>query len=210
MLKRLVKGIGLDFNKGTENTYSDYASSDYIQVDFNINPNYYLSGLLNTLNSCVFAYNKDKVFLGRTSGQGRLYISLNKNIFTSGTAQGTGDIAYLRVSQYVNINLTGTIDDIDNAKIQLEIGTTKTDYEPYGYRIPVKVSNGIEDITTNIYLNEPLTINDYIHYKNQELSKNGVITNIELPNIPTLKGTTILSVDTNIQPSNVEVVYKGK
>lgn len=33
---------------------------------------------------------------------------------------------------------------------------------------------------------------------------------IELPNIPTIKGTTILSVDTNIQPSNVEVVYKGK
>ena len=34
--------------------------------------------------------------------------------------------------------------------------------------------------------------------------------NVELPNIPTLKGTTILSVDTNIQPSNLEVVYKGK
>ena len=33
---------------------------------------------------------------------------------------------------------------------------------------------------------------------------------IELPNIPTLKGTTILEVDTTIQPSNIEVVYKGK
>lgn len=33
---------------------------------------------------------------------------------------------------------------------------------------------------------------------------------IELPNIPTLKGTTILEVDTTIQPSNLEVVYKGK
>lgn len=30
---------------------------------------------------------------------------------------------------------------------------------------------------------------------------------IELPNIPTFKGTTILSVDTNIQPSSVEVLY---
>lgn len=314
LLKRLVKGIGLDFNKGTENIYSDYASSDYIQVDFNINPNYYLSGLLNTLNSCVFAYNKDKVFLGRTSGQGRLYISLNKNIFTSGTAQGTGDIAYLRVSQYVNINLTGTIDDIDNAKIQLEIGTTKTDYEPYGYRIPVKVSNESEKITTNIYLNEPLRkvgdYADYIDFANNKVVRkiyeyafkgteqvyahptdtkyaigvpvagvvgiaplsnyyqgsnkwwsgleNGFISlnttggttaginnsnytteeilrtslvdlyaqgqpltvtyalatpieeAIELPNIPTFKGTTILSVDTTIQPSNLEVVYKGK
>ena len=33
---------------------------------------------------------------------------------------------------------------------------------------------------------------------------------IELPNIPTIKGTTLLSVDTKIQPSNMEVVYKGK
>lgn len=33
---------------------------------------------------------------------------------------------------------------------------------------------------------------------------------IELPNTPTIKGTTIIEVDTNIQPSNVEVVYKGK
>lgn len=33
---------------------------------------------------------------------------------------------------------------------------------------------------------------------------------IELPNIPTHKGTTILSVDTTIQPSNAEVKYMGK
>ena len=33
---------------------------------------------------------------------------------------------------------------------------------------------------------------------------------IELPNIPTNKGASILSIDTIIQPSNLEVVYKGK
>ena len=33
---------------------------------------------------------------------------------------------------------------------------------------------------------------------------------IELPNITTLKGTTVIEVDTTIQPSNMEVVYKGK
>ncbi len=33
---------------------------------------------------------------------------------------------------------------------------------------------------------------------------------IELPNIPTFKGTTILEAGANIQPSNMEVVYKGK
>lgn len=33
---------------------------------------------------------------------------------------------------------------------------------------------------------------------------------IELPNIPTFKGTTIIEVDTNILPSNMEVKYYGK
>lgn len=33
---------------------------------------------------------------------------------------------------------------------------------------------------------------------------------IELPDIPTLKGMTVLSVDTEILPSNMEVTYKGK
>lgn len=33
---------------------------------------------------------------------------------------------------------------------------------------------------------------------------------IELPNIPTHKGTTIIEIDTKIQPSNMEVIYKGK
>ena len=33
---------------------------------------------------------------------------------------------------------------------------------------------------------------------------------IELPNIPTTKGITILDVETEIQPSNIEITYKGK
>ena len=33
---------------------------------------------------------------------------------------------------------------------------------------------------------------------------------IELPNIPTHKGTTVIEVDTSILPSNMEVTYKGK
>lgn len=140
LLTSLVKGVRLDFTTGEEKTDSEYASTDYIPINFNVNPNYYLSGLVNTINSCMYAYNKDKLFLGRTAGQSRKYISLTKNSFTSGTAQGTGDIAYLRVSQYVTVNSTGSIDDIDNAQIQLEEGTVATDYEPYGYKIPVKAS----------------------------------------------------------------------
>ena len=53
--------------------------------------------------------------------------------------------------------LNGTTDVVSTLKnLQLEIGDTKTEYEPYGYKIPVKVSNDTEEIITNIYLDEPL------------------------------------------------------
>lgn len=200
---------------------------------------------------------------------------------------------------------------------QINKGTTPVEYEPYGYRIPVKASNDTEEITTNIYLNEPLRkikdYADYIDFKNKKIvrvikkaifdgteywSKSTSVDNrftlslakpyttavtppcvlcdrlihngkrevgtidrsysgekptgvqlvfgmefetldefkqyiadqynagtpmyvnyvlyeeetetIELPNIPTLKGTSIIEVDTDIQPSNMEVIYKGK
>lgn len=109
--------------------------------------------------------------------------------------------------------------------LQLEIGETSTDYEEYSG----------EPVTTNIYLNEPLRkigdYADYIDFENQKEFRNvevlddtgtliieesykGVVddtgTDIELPNIPTFKGTTIIEVDTNILPSNMEVKYIGK
>ena len=80
--------------------------------------------------------------------------------------------------------------------IQLEEGSTATPYEPYGYKIPIKVSGNHEPITTNIYLDEPLGAGQSINYK-----KDG------LPTIPTFKGTSIISADTTIQPSNAEIEY---
>jgi len=54
-------------------------------------------------------------------------------------------------------------------------------------------------LTTNIYLDEPLKENEYISFSEDNL-----------PPIPTFKGTTIIEVDTTIQPSNMEVQYYGK
>lgn len=114
----------------------------------------------------------------------------------------------------------------------VEKGTSVTGYEPYGkYKIPFKVN----DTVTNIYLDEPLRKKgeyaDYIDFENQKIVRNIEETDstgtlpleeslqvlatpieetTELPNIPTIKGTNILEVDTTIQPSNLEVVYKGK
>ena len=69
--------------------------------------------------------------------------------------------------------------------------------ESYGFKIPVTVrEESGEKITTNIYLNEPLAEGESI-----SMSDTGVA-------IPTISGINILSVDTTVQPSRVDV--KGK
>lgn len=81
--------------------------------------------------------------------------------------------------------------------VMLSEGYDSVPYEPYGYKIPITVSGTtLEPITTNIYLDEPLGTGQSINYKKDCL-----------PTIPTFKGTTILTVDTTIQPSNAEVTY---
>lgn len=94
----------------------------------------------------------------------------------------------------------------DGATIQLEEGNAITDTVEYGFIIPIK-SN---EVTKEIFLKKPLAINDYIDYENQKVVIDGVPTYMEIPNIPTAKGTTILEVDTKIAPSNMEVTYIGK
>ena len=86
---------------------------------------------------------------------------------------------------YLQDNGATTKSSICFTNIQLEQNTTASDYEPYH-----------EPITTNIYLDEPLGAGQSINYK-----KDG------LPTIPTFKGTSIISTDTTIQPSNVEITY---
>ena len=109
---------------------------------------------------------------------------------------------------------------------------TDTNDINYGkYKIPVIVGN----TTTNIYLDEPLRkigdYSDYIDFRNQKEFRNVIVnddtgtqtiensytgttdssgTSISLPNIPTIKGTTIFEIDTEIQPSSMYIKYKSK
>lgn len=76
----------------------------------------------------------------------------------------------------------------ENYHIQLEKSSTKTSYEPYGYKIPITVSDGTNSTTTNIYLKEPLrklgNAIDYIDFETQKvvryvknLEPSGIIVN---------------------------------
>ena len=79
--------------------------------------------------------------------------------------------------------------------VQVEEGNTAAEYEPYRKEI------------TYIYLDEPLAEGEYIDFKNQKLVKADGEANIALPELKTHRGTNIISVDTEIPPSNVEIQY---
>jgi len=76
-------------------------------------------------------------------------------------------------------------------------------YEPHGTK------------TYNIYLDEPLRKDgnnvDYIDFENRQLvrkvGENVGTQTIELPEISTFEGTTTFTVDTEVIPSNTEVIY---
>ena len=121
-----VKGKGINSSTGEELQRDTSAVSDFINVDFNKVTNYYLSGLTDRLNSYIAAYSKDKKFLGRTNANPVNFFILNKDSFVQ--YKNEGNIAFIRITQYVIETSTGTINDIDNLKVQLEIGNTLTDY----------------------------------------------------------------------------------
>lgn len=96
--------------------------------------------------------------------------------FLSGQIFGSSRHINHSSARYVRIAHTNT----DTNDIQLEKGSTITDYEPYH-----------KPITTNLYVDKPLYSDEFV----------------KALNIPTFKGTTIVSADTTIQPSNVEIEY---
>lgn len=124
--------IGKSLNSTTGAIVDNYTSAisrDYIKVDFEKNPNYYLSGLSDKLYSHVDAYDKDFKYLGRTSANPVAFHSINKKSFTANHVDG--DIAYLLVTTYVHSALGGTIDIVNDFKTILNVGTSQKNYLPY-------------------------------------------------------------------------------
>lgn len=153
-----TKGQYLNPSDGSQMSSSTSAASGYISLDITGTNKFTISGLPTTLFNFVAAYNSSNVFLGRTSAGAVTQRTLEATSFTNGTPQGSGNIAYIRVTVYQNSSVTGVIDDIDNAKIQLEAGSTATSYEPYvggvpapnpGYPQNINVVTGTQTVTVN-------------------------------------------------------------
>ena len=87
-------------------------------------------------------------------------------------------------------------------KPQLELGTTATEYEPYGYKIPIVNSSEDEsrdNAVIDIYLDEPL--------------KQGESVNFGADNLPELQlfeGSNIITADTEVKPEKIVIDYYEK
>lgn len=99
----------------------------------------------------------------------------------------------------------------DNFQIKLQItkGTELLEFELHNkYKIPVVVNSAnasgtntpYKSKSTNIYLDEPLELEEYIEFQNSG----------EFPPIQTYNGKTIIVIDTEVQPSVVEYEYSKR
>lgn len=99
----------------------------------------------------------------------RLYDSDWQNNSFTYTSEYSGWI-YLLFKEH-----TTTITKEDITNIMLNAGSTALPYEPYGYRVPVTISNGTDTLTTPIYLPEQIKkVGDeaeYIDYGEQKFVK---------------------------------------
>lgn len=135
LMPPLVKGIWLSPNTGAASANAEGAASEY--VPWSVTAPAYISGIVNTLYSFVAAYDADRQYIARSSGGKRSTLALKDGAFGADVDHST--IAYIRLTIYQNGSATsGVIDDIDAAQIQMELGDTATDYEPYsgGYASP--------------------------------------------------------------------------
>ncbi len=116
------------------------------------------------------------------SNRTQVFNFMDKTSGTKKTLICDNDIAYIALG--ISKLKQNAYNEITDIKIIIESGSEITDYEPYH-----------EPMTTNIYLEQPLQKGESI-----SLSEAGI-------QIPTISGTNILTVDTEIQPEKVSVRY---
>lgn len=100
-------------------------TSDFIPVDYSSEDYYYISGLQNdgnNLYNVIHAFNASKQFLGRTDGTLDTTRNVYESSFTDGTPVGTGDIAYIRITQY---GTSGKVTNIDTSLVMVCTGHAK-------------------------------------------------------------------------------------
>ena len=102
----------------------------------------------------------------------------------------------------------GHMEEGEEAKvrIQLEEGTQKTDYDQYGYKIPLE-NNGTAFET--LYLPEPLPQGAYAEYGTQRIRRaDGEFIPAALPQLTAHAGANSITAGTTVPPTTISVKYK--
>lgn len=169
--------------------------------------------LILTYNSddIVFLYSvfNDNKLIRRITAKESARLRSGDNLDVSG-----GNSVYICFFKYSG-NQVVDISSSDISNIMLNEGSSALPYEPYGYKVPVTVSNGTDSQIVPIYLSEQIKkVGDeaeYIDYSDQKLHRIGADDiDVTLPELPTLEGTNVLTVGTQVQPSGVEIAGRIK
>lgn len=196
-------------DNGSEEQIDEFICSGFFPVEYG--QTYSISRNIRVGYDNIRGYRDDESFIGA----GMEVCDVNNPFPSSASKIGTftvtnENVAFIRFNDSAN--------DL-GMKYMIVNGTyteqTMPAYEPYGYRVPVTVTNGTDTETTNLYLPEQIKMvgdeAEYIDFREQKQHfVDGTSTDITLPALPTLSDTNILSVGTTVQPSKVEITGKIK
>ena len=157
-------------------TYTTTASN-FFDYYIPVDPNtQYIVADERNVPSRIYFFESDKTWIGRTE-------------LTSGPVYPKSTV-FTTPSNCYYIQFQESKDNMMNENtLMLNVGNISLPYESY-YKIPVKINN--TNVAT-IYL-------DTLIYENESISLSD--TNVD---IPTIRGTNVLTVDTTVQPSKVYV-----
>lgn len=120
-----IKGIGVDANSGEEISNTRYICTDYIRV--NLNFDMFLSGITNVLTTYLSFYDINKNYLGRSGINPINSFLLNQQKLPN--VKPFENIAFVRITVYQPAGgSSGTIDEVDAWKPQLEYAVEETEY----------------------------------------------------------------------------------
>ena len=125
----------------------------------------------------------------------KLY-SIKNNVATYGTLTFSVD-APVKSSLRIRLEKGINYDDFE-LKPMLGLGTEATQYEPYH-----------EPVTTPIYLPTPLYSGEVMRSDGTITRSDGTTETFTAPQIPTLNDTTVIDVDTKVEPSDMYIKYKS-
>jgi hypothetical protein len=101
--------------------------------------------------------------------------------------------------------------DVQNAvfKPMLRAADATPDFIPYGYQIPLTITNGTENKTSDIFIGDTkLSSGDYVDYETQTITRSGISepAPFPFPSLETYIGVNILDSTETLG----EVTIKGK